>query len=358
MFSFDVAKDWVVLTPSQIPAARKAGEELAYYIAALRKQGGLVQQVPVQDAAAKAPADHVPVILLNAGEESRTRGGFSWRAGTDRIEIYGKSDRGLRNGVFDFLSALGIYWPEPSRERLPPFNRARPYLYDLKYARSQGSPEDDKIRRRRLIFAEYPLAKNSVSWLVWAGRNKIDAVVFPLRDESFACSPFGKSSRDALLKTAEDYAFVIEAGGWDLSLLVPRRLFLSNRELFRMDSGNRKKDYNFCPTSPGTMEVLKKEGGRIFRANPQIDVFHLWPDQGHETAWCSCPACRAFSAEEQNRIAVNTAADILAETAPGAVVSYLENSGGEIRIEPRKNTFKLGLPEDTPAEKEGIFWAK
>jgi hypothetical protein len=348
MFGFDVAKDWVILIPAQIPAARNAGEELAHYIAALRKQGGLVQQVPIQDAAAKAPADHIPVIFLNTEGKKRIHNGFSWRVGFDRVEIHGKSDRGLCNGVFDFLSALGICWPVPDRERLPPFNRARPYIYDLKHTRSQSPSETDKIRRRRLIFAKHLPAKTGVPWLIWAGRNKIDAVVFSLGDESPSFSLFGKSSREVLLKTVEDYAFIPEAGGWDLSLLVPRRLFISDRELFRMDSGRRKKDGNFCPTNPNTITVLKKEGERIFRANPEVDVFHFWSDEDQEKAWCSCPACRAFTLEEQNRIAVCAVADVLAELNPEARVSYFESTeeAGELNL--RSNMFKVSrIPDET-----------
>jgi hypothetical protein len=120
-----------------------------------------------------------------------------------------------------------------------------------------------------------------------------------------------------------------------------------------MDSGKRTKKHNFCPTNPKTMDLVKKQAkdlfSRVCRAggkNP-VRVFHLWPDRGHETAWCSCPACRAFSPEEQNRIAANAAADALLETDPGAKLSYYENSehGG---ISMRENTFAVNsYPDET-----------
>ncbi|MDR1575636.1 MAG: hypothetical protein LBS37_06485, partial [Treponema sp.] len=70
-------------------------------------------------------------------------------------------------------------------------------------------------------------------------------------------------------------------------------------------------------------------------------VFHLWPDQGHEKTWCACPDCRAFSPLEQNRIAVNSAADVLADLDPRARLSYLEDpletSAGRPAL--RDNTF-------------------
>ncbi|MDR2111026.1 MAG: hypothetical protein LBP32_06935, partial [Spirochaetaceae bacterium] len=242
MFSFDASKDWVVLISPEVPAAKKAGEELAHYIELLRKQAGLIQKVPIQDTSEPAPHDYIPQILLTTTGEGGNQNGFSWRAGNDRIEICGVSGPGLREGVFDFLSALGIGWPERTRERLPPPDRAHPYVYDLRTARANAPSGTGKIRRRRLIFGKFPLTKNDVSWIIWAARNKADAVVLPLRDDAYSPELSGKSSRDALVKTAEQYGLIIERGGWDLSLLVPRRLFRSNRELFRMDRGKRKKD--------------------------------------------------------------------------------------------------------------------
>jgi hypothetical protein len=364
MFSFDVAKDWVILSPP-LPAAEKAAAEIAHYIALLRKQAGLVQAVPVRNALDPAP-EYVPLILLNAEGENRLDTGFSWRAGYDRIELYGKSGRGLCNGAFSFLAALGVGWPEPERERLPPPSRAHPYLYDLKITRanspSPGTAIQDRIRRRRIIFSggsRGDSLKKGLSRLVWAARNKIDAAVFPaaagpsLQDHKHA------RLRDALLAAAEQYALIIEIGGWDLSALVPRRLFPAHKDLFRMDSGKWKRDHHFCATNPKTMEVLKKEAAELFRSHPGTDVFHLWPDRNHERTWCSCPACRAFTAAEQNRIAVNAAADVLAALRPGAVISYYETPGEEGTIPVRPNMFRFSRRCGEPGpDADGVFWTE
>jgi hypothetical protein len=356
MFIFDVARDWVILTPLRIPAGKKAGEEIAHYIEALRKQAGLIQKVPVQDAEGPAPADTVPVILLNIeGDEGS---GFSWRAGYERLEIYGKSPRGLCNGTFDFLNALGIFWPEPQRERLPPLIRAHPYGYDLKVTRASMPSGTDKILRRRILFSGAAM-KNGEPWLIWAARNKIDGVIFPIEGEpSFLTGRSARRRREAMLQIAGQYGLMVEIGGWDLSRLVPRRLFASNPELFRMDSGSWKRDRHFCATNPETIGILKKEMERLLLAYPKTDVFHLWPDRGYEKIWCSCPSCRAFTPEEQNRIAVNAAAGVLAELRPGAVVSFFEDADEEGDIPPRKNMFiPPKLPEEPGKEREGWFIA-
>ena len=79
----------------------------------------------------------------------------------------------------------------------------------------------------------------------------------------------------------------------------------------------------------------------MFRAAEEIKVFHLWPDKGAETTWCSCPSCRAFTPPEQNRIAVNASADVLSTVNPGAIITYYEKpeEGGKIPM--RKNLLKM-----------------
>jgi hypothetical protein len=132
------------------------------------------------------------------------------------------------------------------------------------------------------------------------------------------------------MKMAERNNVAIEAGGHDLSLLIPRRLFFLHRDMFRMDYGRRRLKCHFCPTNPKTIEYLKKRAAKLFtkllRGMSSEPVFHLWPDRLKENTWCSCPACRAFSPIEQNLIAVNSVADVLAKINPAARVSYLDLS--------------------------------
>ncbi|GHV42857.1 hypothetical protein AGMMS49546_22850 [Spirochaetia bacterium] len=372
MASFDVSKEWVILAPL-IPAVQTAAAELSSYIEKLRERAGLAPKAPaIKDAAGPAPADSVPIILLNADAGDPGRSGFTWRMGRGRVEIYGDSGRGLCNGVFDFLAALGIRWPEPGREELPPppaqaakKTSGKPELpcaaYPLRDDRAYA-PSDTALQNRRRLMMPLTIAPEKVKprdlepLVQWAARNRIDALVFSLREKSLwkkflrDNNPRGKKSRRLkLFETAGNYALIIEWGGWDLSFLVPRRYFFINRELFRMDSGKRLKQYNFCPTNHETIKVLKKQAAAIFReadsaaGGNEGRIYHLWPDRGEERTWCSCPACRAFSPEEQNRIAVNAAADALAETDPKARLSWYEENGDspESELPLRKNLFRL-----------------
>jgi hypothetical protein len=343
MVFFDVSQDWTILAPLSVPAARRGAEELSHYIDLLRRKAvaGGGNPPAIQDAAAGAPDDSVPLIILNPGEGGPWRNGFTWRLGKGRLELYGDSGRGLWNGIFDFLGAAGLRWPEPGREELPP--PAAGGLYPLRDSSARQTPAPSAADLPRLIVGKKENPKNREALARWAARNKIDSLVFSLQDRRLK----QRGPRQGVPEALEHYALIPEAGGRELSLLVPRHLFLFHRDLFRMESGRRVRDFNFCPTNPETISLLKKTGAAIFgpllRRRPEIRTIHLWPGQGGESRWCSCPACRAFSAADQYRIAVNAAADLLAE--PEITISLYETPDGgdeeQNSIPPRPNVFIL-----------------
>jgi hypothetical protein len=244
-----------------------------------------------------------------------------------------------------------MLWPEPGREELPRYTRPdgiRAGLYPLSDDRAYSRSAASSAERRRIFIDPQKTVREKEALIQWAARNRIDAVVFSFRDKNL-------KQRSGLPGKAERYALIVERGGWDLSLLVPQRYFLLHSDMFRMDEGKRRKESNFCPTNPETIKVLQNEAKKIFlpAGKDWTSVYHLWPDKGCEKIWCSCPACRAFSPEEQNRIAVNAAADILGKTDPAARLSYYEASDPsqkgipESRLPLRKNLFRLKkLPGD------------
>ncbi|MDR1302496.1 MAG: DUF4838 domain-containing protein [Treponema sp.] len=383
LLRFDVSKEWVIYIPKDMPVVKKYAEDLSHYIKLLRQKSGLSLKLPsIQEGNEPLSGHRFPrILLLNEGN-GWEQTGFSWHIEKDRIEIYGESDRGLCNGVFDFLASLGFSWPEPNQEVLPPVNKAKPQEYSAKEPYGYHHDKGNTSRRRLFLERKHP---SSVwkSLIVWAVRNQIDSLVVSLygsplfhgkMQQEIANHPlirFGRKMagychlREDVFSLTQQYALTIERGGWDLSLLVPRWYFLFNREMFRMDSGKRDSQYNFCPTAPDTLNLISREAAKLFRAHPETLVYHLWPDRGHERAWCSCPTCRAFTREEQGRIAVNTAADVLARINPKGIISLYEDSseGGDIILRP--NIFKIShLPGEMGAEADGWFsetrfnWAK
>ena len=370
MRSFDVAKAWEVLIPAGMLAAQKVGNDLSRCIALLRRQTGLAEQpCPVKNSDVPAPDDTVPVIVLNAEAGGRERNGFSWRVGKERIELYGESDRGLCNAVFDFLAALGFRWPKPGEEVLPEpsgeYHVAEEYAYQ---------PSGVDTMYRRLLFWGKDEPETWEKTIVWAARNRIDALVFSLRSQLMwnklvEAEPkrfffFTKkkkpvlpsSYRDKLLELAEEFALSIEMGGWDLSCLLPRTYYKSHKDFFRMNDGKREQTPNFCPTNSDALMIIRQEAEKVFHTYPEINVYHFWPDRGYETAWCSCPTCRAFNMEEQNRIALDTVADVLRDINPKARISCFEDSSIKKDIALRANLFIVDrLPGNSGAEASGWF---
>jgi len=193
--------------------------------------------------------------------------------------------------------------------------------------------------RKRIFIDKKTTPGQRVDIVKWAAQNNYDAIVFPLNEKI--------SAKSGYIKLAKKYELCIEAGGWELSLLLPRRLFMFNSGLFRMEQGKRKSRWHFCPTNPKTTKIIKERAKNLFAQSMQIvsqpRIFHLLPEKGHESIWCSCPACRAFSPAEQNIIAVNCAADALAKLDPEAKLSYMEfdETPAAPGVAPRENMFVL-----------------
>ena len=369
MSVFDASREWVILLSPDAVFAKKAAEDLSRYIGLLACYNGdrppnnrdrPPKQPAILDAHASAPSK--AVIVLSSENNAPERNGFSWRAETERVEIFGESDRGLCNGIYSFLAALGISWPAPGQESLPSretgdIKGLSPEGLSLEFPltitkahepsrQKKGDPGVAQLRRfipdgRKAINS---ILKNAEAFAAWAARKRYDALVFPLA--AFASGTAGHKLKQ-LEQFAGEYGISLEAGGRDLSSLVPRAYYLFHKDFFRMEEGKRKKEHHFCPTNPGTIRIIKTEGEKFFQAAVEIKVFHLWPDKGAEATWCSCPTCRAFTPSEQNRIAVNASADVLSAVNPGAVITYYEKpeEGGSIPM--RKNLLKMErLPDE------------
>jgi len=191
--------------------------------------------------------------------------------------------------------------------------------------------------RKRLFIDSKMSSWERAKTIYLAVENGCNTVVFSFNDKFFG---IGTKRYKKLINT---YGLNIEAGGRDLSLLVPKKLFISNRELFRMEQGIRKKDCHFCPTNPQTIQIIAENAhkwfDRILQKVSIPKIIHILPDEGCENTWCSCPACRAFSPAEQYLIAANTVADTLAKFDRDARLCFidLDTEPDAEGISPRKN---------------------
>jgi len=133
------------------------------------------------------------------------------------------------------------------------------------------------MERKRLFIAPKSGAKERAKIVKWAAVNNYDTLVFSLFDKFFKTG--GLNNKAEYIKLAKHYKFNIEAGGNDLTSLLPRRLFLFHRDLFRLVQGKRKKHHHFCPTNPKTITRITKQAEFLFtRSLPSVTVpriFHL-----------------------------------------------------------------------------------
>jgi len=204
-------------------------------------------------------------------------------------------------------------------------------------------PEGKEEERKRLFISRKAGAGEREKMIKLAVENQCNTLVFSLDDKFF------RLRKAKYFKLIEDYDLHVEAGGRDLSILLPKRLFFKHRDLFRMEQGRRKPAHHFCPTNPKTTDVISENAQILFaRALQKVTsprIFHLLPDEGHENTWCACPACRAFRPAEQYIIAVNTAADVLLKLDPDAKMAYndFDPEPDAARVKPRVNMFNLNF---------------
>jgi len=196
-----------------------------------------------------------------------------------------------------------------------------------------------KQARKRLFISKKTGARERFKLIKLALENECNTLVFSLNDPFFT----SKNRNQKYIKLAVTYALNIEAGGRDLSLLVPRSMFLFNRDLFRMVHGRRKASHHFCATNPKTTNLIAERAYKLFDRAMQYTtaprIFHFLPDEKHEDTWCQCPACRAFRPVEQYIISVNTAADVLAKFDRDARIMYIDFDlePEAARVKPRGN---------------------
>ena len=109
-----------------------------------------------------------------------------------------------------------------------------------------------------------------------------------------------------------------------LETLLPRELFASHPEYFRMDeTGERVADYNLCFSSEEAIEAMRPQLERLLAwMRPSSHRYFLWPDD-KQNKYCSCERCRALSPSEQTLLFENRLLALLREYDPEATLAHL-----------------------------------
>ena len=296
----------------------------------------------------------------NAKAPSARPSGYCWRANEDRIELYGGDGPALVRCIYDFLGALGASWPAPGadEERLPADARIR-------LVKNVGSLDAGRPGCT-LILGHGAYMERWEDYLVWAARNGYYSVFFHTTDERLALGAIPSAAYEArrldIAALAAKLGLEIELGGHLLSQMLPRRLFRSRPELFRMAEGRRRPDGNLCPSSGAALELISQSLADFALDHPEAAVFHVWPEDLPGGGWCSCPECAAAGlGPAAGALATAIAmAGALATVRPEARLSFLayhdtDNLGSlalaslphnlELAWAPRRRSWASGLDE-------------
>lgn len=299
--------DWTIVLEGEHPAAAFAAEELRR---TLRRIGA--PALPVR------PRANGPRIALRHGPRGD---GFLRAPDAGGLLLRGDGPRGLLYAVYDLLESLGCRWvaPGPDGERLPRLARvALPAV---------GAADRPALPGRGLIIGHDHFLAEAELWVEWAARARLSAVFIHTIGRGPALGACRlrswRARRKAILPLIAARGLDVELGGHHLSDLLPRRLFRERPELFRHNGRRRTPDANFCPSHPDTQAILRERGAAFFRAYPEAQVYHLWPDDLLGGGWCACPRCAGLAPADQALLATNTLAEALAELRPDARVSYL-----------------------------------
>lgn len=165
-------------------------------------------------------------------------------------------------------------------------------------------------------------------WIRQICRSGIDVVgLHPdprVNDAETAMRQFLASEGSAMIRELEAHGITVEWHLHALSSLLPRKLFQTHPEWFRMDSnGCRTADHNLCCTSEEALQVVCDSAARLaglFR--PKSHRYYFWLDDVAEGG-CHCNACRAYSRADQALRVYNAIARGIRKADPQGMQCYL-----------------------------------
>lgn len=127
------------------------------------------------------------------------------------------------------------------------------------------------------------------------------------------------------------------------SYLLPRTLFESHPEYFRVDeNGQRTPNSNFCVSNREALELVSRRASELADTLcASSDKFYFWLDDGKDLH-CHCDKCRELSPSDQQLLALNSMLEAIQEKRPNAKLAYLAyftTTDAPKRIKPHKDIF-------------------
>ena len=133
----------------------------------------------------------------------------------------------------------------------------------------------------------------------------------------------------ALIDYAWEKGLQVEYELHAASYLLPRDLFDTHPEYFRLENGERTALCNFCVSNEEALELLTDNAvelaKKLYRSRP---YYYLWMDDTR-AKHCTCEKCSRMSISDQQMLVVNRMAEKLRAAIPGAKLCFLAYHGTE-----------------------------
>lgn len=128
----------------------------------------------------------------------------------------------------------------------------------------------------------------------------------------------------AMLDYASDLGIEIEYEFHAASYLLPRELFKTHPEYFRMDeNGEHTPDLNLCVSNQDALGIVTKRAAelakKLYKSTPS---YYFWLDDVKNKS-CRCPKCRELSPSDQQLTVMNAIINELKRSDENARLAYL-----------------------------------
>lgn len=279
---------------------------------------------------------------LIKGSENLPDDGFIIRTGNYFAVMAGNNPRGALYGVYGFLEKLGcrFYGLGESGEIIPAMNplsipkldieekpafRWRDWSEDSGYAHRSDNPDH---RKRHEKF-----------WLQltdWCAKNRINMT--------------GNRDYPSMIEAFEKRGIVNWTGGHLIPRLLPRSLFDTNPDYFRMDpTGKRMPNGNFCASNKDALALVAENAVTHLKEHPYSHNLEIWGEDVRDGSWCYCPECSRMTVQDQYLTVCNAVAKKVKEagyTIDIDAIAYHDSIEPDVTITPEPNLKMMWAPRE------------